>query len=95
MIRPGFARLLAALGCLALLPWLLRRLVGELWLSAGGEDYFRNVFARPVKPWLLADWWWWDAMPWYDALVMPALACIALAIVWPWTGAKVCRWIAG
>lgn len=69
------------------------RLVRELAVSSGLDDYLYNVTIRPIAPWFSSDWYWYALMPWYDVPVLPGLVCIALALSWRWTGARLARWI--
>lgn len=86
-------RLLFTLACVALIPWVLVRLVRELWVSAGVRDYLENVFVTPVAAWFGYGWLRVDYLSWYDILFLPALVALLIVIVWPVVVNPVLTWI--
>ncbi len=88
-------RALFALGCLGLVPWLLIRVVRELWRSSGTADYMRSVFIEPLSPWFESGWWWYTKLQWYDWPVLPSLVGLGLAFTWPYTAARLVAWVRG
>lgn len=93
LLRSPIQRALFVGGCFALVPWVGMRLFREIWRSAGVDDYLRNVLVAPLAPWFESGWWWHTKLEWYDWPVLPALVALALAYLWPYTGARIVEWI--
>ena len=89
LLSTPFQRAAFVLGILGIAPWVPMRFFRELSFSDGVRDYLSNVFGLPVKLWLGTAW----LGSWYDWLFIPSLCLVAVAFLWPWTGASVWRWI--
>lgn len=75
-------------------PWLIARVIPEVWDSSGSGEYFRTVF-YPVISTVLEVRTWGYGPAWYDWLVTVGIVCFGLAFTWPWTGARLGAWIRG
>jgi hypothetical protein len=94
-LRSPLQRALFSAACLGLVPWMVMRLIRELWRSSGTSDYLRSVFVEPLSPWFESGWWWYTKLAWYDWPVLPSLAGVCLAFAWPHTGARLVAWVRG
>jgi hypothetical protein len=79
-------------GVAASVPWFLTRVVAETFQSSTIRDYAREAYLPLINTLFPVSNWFYQPA-WYDWLMLWAIACIALALLWPAVASPLVRWV--